>query len=270
MNKQNSGNSVIERMCAVLNVFSEEEKVLTLSEISRRIRLPKSTTHRFLTALVEQGLLYKEADGHKFRLGFQLLRWGMLAQRSIDFRNLALPILKKLCQTTGETVVLSVRDGDAGIWIEQIESDQAFRIAKREGVRLMLHAGASSKVLLAFLKEEEINRILTQIELVPLQKNTIVDKDELRKELQITRQRGYATSFEETDHGAMGIAAPVYDHYNKLIAGIGIVAPINRVTRDHVPAMAELVVAAGRELSTLLGATIFDQKFKYKGGERVS
>ncbi len=260
MNIQNSGNSVIERMCAVLNAFSEEEKILTLSEISRRIRLPKSTTHRFLTALAEQGLLYKEPGGHGFRLGYQLFRWGMLAQRSIDFRNLALPILKKLCQVTGETAVLSVRDGNAGIWIEQIESEQAFRIAKREGVRLMLHAGASSKVLLAFLEDEEINKILSQIELVPLQINTIVDKNELRRELQITRQQGYATSFEETDRGAMGIAAPVYDHYNKLIAGIGIVAPINRVTQNQVPAMAELVVAAGCELSILLGATIFDQK----------
>lgn len=257
---KNSGSSVVERVCAVLNAFSEEEKILTLSEISRRICLPKSTTHRFLVALEEQGLLNKEPGSEGFRLGYQLFRWGMLAQRSTDFRNLALPILKELCHVTGETTVLSVRDGNAGIWIEQIESKHAFRIAKREGVRLLLHAGASSKVLLAFLEDEEIDEILSQIELVPLQTNTITDRNELIKELIITRQQGYATSFEETDPGAMGIAAPVYDHSNKIIAGIGIVAPINRVTKDQVPEKAKLVVDAGRELSVLLGAAIFDPK----------
>lgn len=222
--------------------------------------MPKSTTHRLTTALVEQGLLYKEPNGYGYRLGYQLFRWGMLAQRSIDFRNLALPILKKLSQTTGETAVLSVRDGNAAIWVEQIESEQAFRMAKREGLKLMLHAGASSKVLLAFLEEDEMNRLLSQIELIPLQKNTIIDKNELHKELLIARQQGYVSSYEETDRGAMGIAAPVYDHNNKLIAGIGIVAPINRVTKDQEPAMAVLVVDAGCELSVLLGATIFNQK----------
>lgn len=255
MKPASTGKSTIDRMCAVLNTFSEDEKVLTLSEISRRIQLPKSTTHRFLTALVEQGLLYKDPDGTGFRLGYQILRWGMLAQRSIEFRNLALPILKEISQSSQETVVLSVRDGNAAIWVEQIESEQAFRIVKREGVRLLLHAGASSKVLLAFLPDDEKEALSSQIELVALQKNTITTQAELRKELQTICENGYATSFEETDRGAMGIAAPVYDHSNRPIAGIGIVAPVTRVPDDKVPEMAEMVVDAGKRLSLLLGAT---------------
>lgn len=268
MPQTNSGNSTLARICTVLNSFSEEEKTLTLTEISHRIHLPKSTTHRLLAMLVEQGMVYKDPDGRGFKLGFQLIRWGMLAQRSINFRDTALPILKKLSSLSGETVVLSVRDGNYGIWVEQIESEQAYRIAKREGVRLMLHAGASSKVLLAFLPPGEIEKIISQIELVPLQVKTITQKDKLRAELLSTRKQGYAVSFEETDRGAMGIAAPVFDHNNRLVAGIGIVAPITRVTPEQVPTVAKLVQNAAQELSIYLGATLSVNKQESRGGAK--
>jgi DNA-binding IclR family transcriptional regulator len=256
MRPEAKNNSALDRICDILNVFSEENRLLTLTQISREINLPKSTTHRILAGLVDKGLIYKEPDGHRFRLGYQLILWGTLAQQSIDLRNVALPILKELSSITGETVVLSTRDGNFGIWIEQIEGDHAIRLARRVGIRLRLHAGASSKVLWAFLPENEIEKILTQIDLVQLQSNTITDKERMMEELHSIRQRGYSTSFEETDPGAMGVAAPVYDHNGYPVAGIGIVAPNTRVTKKQIPGLAKLVMEAGQELSILLGAPI--------------
>jgi DNA-binding IclR family transcriptional regulator len=258
LRKDASGMSTINRMCAILNTFNEEQKVLTLSDIGRRINLPKSTTHRLLATLEAQGILMRDSEGRGYRLGYQLIRWGTLAQSSLDLRNLALPILQKLSTDTQETAVLSVIDYAhmAAIWLEQIESPQAVRWVKRVGQRVYLHAGASSKVLWAFLPEEEIEYILNRIELVPIQSSTITDKERMRRELHEIRRRGYAVSIEETDPGAMGVAAPVYDHRNKVVAGIGIIAPISRVPEELIPEVAKTVLDASYQLSRLLGAHV--------------
>ncbi len=254
MIETSSDSRAINRISAILNSFSEHDGALSLAEISRRIDLPKSTTFRFLEALVQQGVLSKDPESGKYRLGFQLIRWGALAQSSIGLRREALPVLQRLAETTGETAILSMRFGHTGISTEIIESRQPVRLAMRPGARLMLHAGASSKVLWAFLPDEEIEHILSQIELAPLEKNSITDPEAMRGELKAIRRRGYATSFEETDRGAMGIAAPVYDHTGQPIAGIGIAAPITRVPSEGDTRIVNAVLSAARELSERLGA----------------
>jgi DNA-binding IclR family transcriptional regulator len=125
---------------------------------------------------------------------------------------------------------------------------------------VMLHAGASAKVLWAFLPEPEIKRILDEIDLVPLRPNTITSRVGMCAELAAIRQRGYATSFEETDLGAMGVAAPVCDHTGQVIAGIGIAAPLSRISPEKVQEIAPVVLEAGRELSRLLGCPTLVKK----------
>jgi IclR family transcriptional regulator, KDG regulon repressor len=252
--KADSASRTVNRICDILNSFSDDEAMLTLTEISHRIDLPKSTTYRFLAALESQGMVYSDPNSRGYRLGHQLIHWGMLAQSSIDVRNDSLPILRSLTESTGESSILSMRFGNIGTWVEIVESRHALRLAMRVGQSLPLHAGASSKVLLAFLPEHEIERLLGGIELKPIKKNTITDQQKFREELRRIRARGYATSFEETDGGAMGIAAPVYDHTGNLAAGIGILAPIARVPEARVPEVAEPVLQASYELSRRLGA----------------
>lgn len=253
MERADSAIRTINRVCDILNSYGEGETMLTLTEISKKIGIPKSTTHRLMEALSSQGLLNRDSDGRSYRLGYQLIRWGILSQNSLDLRNTALPLLRNLAMETGETAVLSVRAANYGIWIETVESKYPVRLAMRIGKPLHLHAGASSKVLWAFLQESEVEQILNEIDLIPLKTNTITQKDKMRQELDKIRQRGYATSFEETDDGVMGVAAPVFNHTGKPIAGIGIVAPVSRISEDKVPEIAKLVINTGRSLSRLLG-----------------
>jgi len=252
--RKESGVRTLDRICTVLDLFSHEEPTLSLAEICRRLGLPKTTVHRLVTALECQGLLTRTIGESKFRLGYQLLRWGVLVKETLDVRNEALPFLRFLMEKTGETSILSVRDGDVGICVEMVESNQPIRLAMQVGRGIMLHAGASAKVLWAFLPDEEIRRILGEIDLVPVRANTITDPDEMYRDLVVIREQGYATSFEETDEGAMGIAAPVYDHTGQAVAGIGIAAPLARVGQEQVPTIARLVVYSARQLSIRLGA----------------
>jgi IclR family KDG regulon transcriptional repressor len=244
----------VNRISEILNCFNADQPVLNLTAISDRLGLARSTTHRLLTALEHQGFLARTPTGQGYHLGYQLLRWGALAQTTLDLRNEALPILRELSTGTGETAILSVRDGSVGICMEKVDSTQPVRLAMHAGQHLYLHAGASAKVLLAFLPEEDIRHILSQIDLLPLEHNTLTDPDLLLRELKEIRMRGFATSFEETDSGAMGVAAPVYDHTGQVVAGIGIAAPLARVSPAHVPGLSERVLQASRDLSLRLGA----------------
>lgn len=259
MTTDSTGRSII-RIADILNCFSVEEPVHTLTTISKRLELPKSTTHRLLTTLVGQGFLMRDVHGRGYQLGYQLLHWGMVAQAALDLRNEALPILRALSKSVDETAILTVRDGMRGLYLEIVESGQPVRLTMQVGRRLRLHAGASSKVLLAFLPEADIEQIVNAIELLPLTSNTITDPALLRAELAAIRQRGYATSFEETDLGAMGIAAPVYDRTGDPVAGIGIAAPLARIPPERVSEAAPAVIEASQQLSARLGAPRLDAK----------
>lgn len=254
------GINTLDRVCDILNLFTEEDHVLTLSNISRRLQLPKSTAHRMLAAMLLRGLLIRDPYDRGYQLGFQLLQWGTLARSSLDIRNIALPVMKALVNTINETVVLSMRYGNSAIWVEVVESEQPVRIALRTGKPLSLHAGASSKILWAFLPQEEMEAMFGVIHLAPLFANSIIESEKMRTELKKIRELGYAVSYEETDPGAMGIAAPVYDHLNCLVAGLGMVAPAARVTTDRVEVYAQKVREASVELSRRLGAPNRNQK----------
>jgi DNA-binding IclR family transcriptional regulator len=254
MTESDAAGRYASRIAEILDCFTVEDPVHNLTEISKRVGLAKSTTHRLIATLVGQGFLMRDASGRGYQLGYHMLRWGMVAQASLDLRAEALPILRELCKTVEETSLVTIRNGTRGLYLDIVESNRPVRLAMRAGQLLHLHAGASSKVLLAFLPETEIQQILSGLELVRLAPNTITEPEALREELRTIRQRGYSTSFEETDIGAMGIASPVYDHSGKPIAGIGIAAPLTRIPPEQVPDVAVPIVDAARRLSSRLGA----------------
>jgi len=253
MTKEGASTKTLQRAFSILNAFSENDRSLTLTEITKRTQLPKSTVHRLLDMLDKHGVVNHGNDGRGYYPGHQLIYWGTLAQNCLDIRAIAIPILQELVQKTSETAVLSVRHGHYGVWIEIIESTLPVRLSSRLGKPLSLHAGASSKILWAFLPENEIIEIMKTIDLQPIQTNTITDIGRMKEELNSICTRGFATSVEETDAGACGIAAPVYNHSGKLYAGIGIVAPLSRLDPEKFPSVAEHVVKAGMDLSMMLG-----------------
>ena len=244
----------INRVCDILNCFNSRITRLTLTEISTKVGIPKSTTHRLLEALRSQGFVNYDTQSRSFQLGYQLIRWGTDAQAAVDVRNIALPFLRELTDITGETSILSIRNGYAGFCLEMIESPHPMRLSLRVGQFLPLHAGSSSKVLWAFQPEDEIDNILNHIDFVRLMDRTITDPVKMKDELKTIRERGYARSFEETDKDAMGISAPVYDHQMNLVAGVGVIAPITRVTDEVETRMIEKVVHTSKMISKLMGA----------------
>lgn len=251
----------VDRLVNVLDCFSPERPTWSLAELSTRLDLPKSTLHRFLASLELHRILRRDPDDKRWRLGYRLVAWGERAAESTGLHHIARPVMRTLVESTGETVVLTVYQDQEVVCIGKVETNHSVRLKLDVGTRHPPHAGASSKVLMAHLPEEEIQAIIRDKGLPKLCTNTITDPDELVAELASIRKRGYAESVEETDVGAWGVATPIYGHNGDVAAAIGVVGPSLRFSDELAQRYVMLCRDAARQISALLGAESVNNLF---------
>jgi len=241
----------VVKALAVLRLISERPSGISLAEISRMTGLPKPSAHRFLAALLAEGLVRVNHD-EVFALGFQCLRLGTAFQEGLDLRREALGPLDKLAKATGETCHLGVKDGHQIVYIEKIESSSAVRMYSRVGRTNPLHTTGLGKVIVAHSEPEAIEDVIA-FGLPRRTDNTICDPDELRAELRRVRQRGVAYDLVENEEGIQCCGAPVFDHQGLVVAGISVAGPEHRLTAARLLEITPAVIATALELSRRLG-----------------
>lgn len=205
--------------------------------------------------LKKHGLITQDAGTKRYRLGYGAIDLGRRAAASLPIRQAADPIMRRIAEQTGETVVLTVvnDDRDRAVCIERVESRHDLRLHLEVGEQQPLHAGASSKALLAWFRPDEVDSLARRTGLPSLARNTITDVAALKAELDRIRRAGYAVSTEETDVGAWGVASPVLDAERRAIAALGIVSPLSRHAPETEARFVELTMAGSRELARVLG-----------------
>jgi len=246
-----SSVETVNRLVRILDCFSPEHPTWSLAELSEHLGLSKSTLHRFLVSLDHHGILRRGED-KRWRLGYRLSIWGSLAAESTGIQHLAWPVMHELAIATGEMSILTVYQKHQVICIERIETGHSVRLAMEVGTRRPPHAGASSKILMAYLPPQEIQAIIQEQGLPRLCVNTITDPAELLAELARIREQGYATSVEETDPGAWGVATPIFDRNGNVAASIGIAGPTLRFSQELSQHYVVLCCQAAQRISTLL------------------
>jgi IclR family transcriptional regulator, KDG regulon repressor len=223
---------------------------LGVSEIGRRAGFTKARTFRFLATFEAAGYVQRGRDAVSYNLGPAALVIGLAAEEQVSLTKLADRHLDALVAKYNETAVVLVRDGLESVTVAQKNSTHEVRVQSINGRRRPLHAGASGKVLLAFGAESVENQVL-EGELPRLGPQTITSKAKLKRELQRTREQGYATSVSEGAVDVVAIAAPVYGSAG-LVASIGVTLPSSRAPED-LSGMARTVCEAARQLSADLG-----------------
>ena len=246
--------SSVEKALEILLLFDESKQLLGINEMSRLLGMPPSTVQRFVNILKKKGFLRQDPETRKYRLGTVLLKLAGFLKESLEIAKIAYPIMQRLSRETGETVHLNIIDGYERVCIESIESVQPLMARMPIGQRSPLYAGASSKCLLAFSDEEFVREYLEMVKLEKINMNTITDKEELLKELERTRKRGYAESFSERVTGLGALSAPVFDHRGKIAASLSLAIPEVRFrNEDTRRSYAEKLLAAARQISEILG-----------------
>lgn len=242
----------IERTSRILLSFAEGEPLLGVSEIARKLTLPKSVVHRALDALVETGLVARDRETSRYRLGPRALELGLAAVGAPDVRTLALPIMQELVRESGETATLSLLVGVERVYVAQVESLQEVRMTVEVGRRYPIYVGASGRAILAHFSPEEIGRYLDRTALDALTPSTITDRKRLERELAKVRAQGYASSSGERDPWAAAVAAPILPSGRRVIGSMSICGPRTRLSAERVARYGEVVRRGADELANQL------------------
>jgi IclR family acetate operon transcriptional repressor len=247
-----AGTEVATRVADVLLMFTKGSSTIGVSEIARELGLSKAVVHRILQSLVSRALVQVTPDTREYELGPGAIAFGARAMRDLDVRHTARPMLRYLRDLTRESVTLSALVHDSRIYLDQYESPQEIKMTVALGRPYPLYAGASSRAILAFLPDENLQRIIA-VGLERLTPETIVDASELRRQLTAVRSAGFATSYGERQHGAGSVAAPIFGMDEEIIGSISACGPVTRFDGETVARYAPLVCSAAEEISRSLG-----------------
>jgi DNA-binding IclR family transcriptional regulator len=240
---------VIERMFSLIDVLASREEPMPLKEISERTGLHPSTTHRILNDLAI-GRFVDRPEAGSYRLGMRLLELGNLVKGRLNVRDAALLPMRELHKQIQQPVNLSMRQGDEIVYIERAFSERSgMQVVRAIGGRAPLHLTSTGKLFLAADDPPRVRAYATRTGLAGHTRNSITQLPALERELSKARQYGVARDNEELELGVRCMAAGIYDDQSRLVAGLSISAPADRLDEAWLP---RLQATAG-EISSALG-----------------
>ena len=240
VNSDSTIRSVVTSL-RVLQAFTPTDRILGVSELARRLELGKSTVHRALQTLAGEGFVVS-VPGGRYRLGLKLYELGQHVAHAHEIRDPAHHHVRSLQQRTGETVQLSVLDGTDVVAIDRLESPDTLRALARTGFRSPAPASAEGRAILAHSDDAVLDEFLD------------ATPDEaggagLRRSLEQVRRDGYAVSHDGAGPGLHTVAAAVFDHRGRVVAGLALVAPASRLPQARERDVGQLVRRSAEELS---------------------
>jgi IclR family transcriptional regulator, KDG regulon repressor len=231
----------IDRAIKILKSFSMDEKELSLADLNRKLGLSKSSLQRILNTLVLHGLLDKDERRKTYQLGIELYFLGGLVEKNSHLLSISKSLMENLRDELGEAVSLSILHQRERKCIGYIPSKHELMTLIFVGQTSPLYAGASAKVLMAYLPTDELTELLDEIELMKITNDTIQNKEELLKELDVIQKQGYAMSYGERVKGAFSVSAPIMNRFNEVVAGISLTIPTVRVDNEKIDVYIENV-----------------------------
>jgi DNA-binding IclR family transcriptional regulator len=240
---------VLERMFSVLDVLAAHPDPVPLKQLSEQTGLHPSTAHRILNDLAI-GRYVDRPEAGSYRLGMRLLELGNLVKARLDVRDAALGPMRELHKLTHQAVNLSMRQGDEIIYIERAYSERSgMQVVRAIGGRAPLHLTSVGKLFLADDDPQRVRAYATRTGLAGHTRNSITDIAALERELQRVRQTDMARDNEELELGVRCMAAGVHDDQGRLVAGLSISAPADRLEEGWSDKLHETATA----ISTALG-----------------
>ena len=240
---------VLERMFSLLDALASHQDPVSLKELSERTGLHPSTAHRILNDLAI-GRLVDRPEAGSYRLGMRLLELGNLVKARLDVRDAALAPMRELHKLTHQAVNLSVRQGDEIVYIERSYSERSgMQVVRAVGGRAPLHLTSVGKLFLAHDDPARVRAYAARTGLSGHTRNSLTEIAALERELAQVRQQALARDNEELELGVRCMAAGIFDDQNRLVAGLSISAPADRLEESW----ADRVRATAAQISASLG-----------------
>ena len=242
----------VERALDILQCFAEDKSEWRLVELSNKIGLSPSTTHRILNTLLSRGYIEQDEKLERYRIGSQLFMMSGSILNNSNLRNVARPLLEKLSLQTEETVHLCVLNGYEVFYLDKLFGPQSVSIISRVGQTLPAYVSGVGKVLLANLSEDRLDDYIRHLIIKRFTPNTITDADSLVQHLAKVREQGYAIDNQELEIGLVCVAAPVFKLDGQVIASISVSGPAYRM-EDKISRYVPIVKETASAISKLMG-----------------
>ena len=241
-----------ERLLDILITVSQADQPLSAKSIVERTGQPLSSTYRYLRLLRARGLLVESQRRGYYQMGPGILALTRGARSQLTLPSIAQPFMEELSQETQETVLLTERVDNHAVCVQRIESPLPLRYSFSVGKLMPLHAGASSKALLAFLPEETIDRILNSGPLQAFTPHTVTDPVKIKEDLAQIRAQGYALTESEVDLGVAAVGVPVFDGEGRVRAALSVAGPVHRFPLQRVPSLVAALQRTRAKIESFL------------------
>jgi len=223
----------VDRALEILLCFSQDEPSLTLTQISERVGMHKSTVYRLLATLENKRFIQRVEENNTYRLGLGLVKLGALVLKSNNIHRQATPYMNRLSVEFRETVDLAILDGNQVLYLQVIESPNRVKLATAPGERLPAFCTATGKAFLAFLPDDQVQKILKE-GMRKYTEHTTTSIPEICQDLNKTRERGFSISEQEYEAGVNAVAAPILDGHQHPLAVMAIVGPAFRLPLERL------------------------------------
>jgi DNA-binding IclR family transcriptional regulator len=242
------------RSLEIIEAVATDGNGLSLSELARRVQLPKSTAHALIQTLAIDGFLEREPERGHYVLGPRMLRMLGRLPDQFELPRIARPMMETLVNQVGETAILGVRSGTSIIYVEQVEAPQFIRYAAPLGEARPLYASSIGKLFMAAMSPAALDELLEQFPPQRLTESTKTRTDEIVAESREVAAEGYAVNLGETIDGVVAVAAPVYrgdDRQATLRAGLSLAGPAHRLG-ERLEELRPLVIDTARQIGLAL------------------
>ena len=246
--KSGASLKTVNRALDVLLLFNEEHPEWGVAELSQALGLHRSIVYRILCTLEQRGVVTRSHTGGRYRLGLKLVELANVVLANMDLHQVAHPVMERLVRETGESAFLTAVSEDESVCIHRIESSQRVRVTLTIGGRYPLYAGASDKLLLAYLPPKKIDEVIAR-GLKQLTPDTITGPDRLREDLAKIRRQGWAFSVGELTPGVAAVAAPLRDSNGDMVAALSIGGLASCFSENRLQTLIETTCQAAEEVS---------------------
>lgn len=243
-----ANNKSLQRALLILDAFTEATPEWGVSDLSRHLRMSKSSISTMLSTLAGLNFVYQSPVTRRYRLGLRCLQLGYVASSRLLLRDVAFPTLETLLQDN-RIVYMGIHYQDTLLYIETLLPIRRQVNYSSIGRQAPLYCTAIGKAILANMPDVYIEKYIETVELRPMTHNTITNQAQLRDELHSIRQQGFALDQQEAELGIQCVSAPVYGSNRQVVAAISISGSPTVINFDQVMTLSDEVMKASRDIS---------------------
>jgi len=241
----------VQKALNLLEALVKSNQPRRLTELSRELGLTKPNVYRLLSTLSILGYVKKDPATSRYSPTLKLWEMGSMLVRDVDLQSVSGPRLRKLCEETRESVQLAVWDNGYVVYVDKVDSPQPLKAITSIGSRVPATVVSTGKALIAWMPPQALDAAMDHVKrYTPL---TMTRRKDVERDLEETRERGYAVNRGEFRVGVCGIAAPVRDRNGSVVASIAVWGSEKNILGARRDELAAMTVSAARDISREMG-----------------